>query len=651
MSFPHSSLNAHKPAHLIQKLRVALRGDPLLNSPRFNKGTAFSPRERKALGLHGRLPYRENTLEHQCERAYEQLQARDTAIRKNTFLQSLRDQNWTLYFALLQRHLKELVPVIYTPTQGDAIASYSHLFRKPDGLFLTFKEIDRMEEEFLEQTRGKEIDLVVCTDAEAILGIGDQGVGGIGISTAKSAMYTLIGGLDPSKTLAVMLDVGTNNEQLLNDPLYVGWPHRRVTGEDYDKFVDKFVQLVRKYYPHSLLHFEDFGVNNAYRLLHKYRETHAAFNDDILTFVRFNTSQGTGAVTLACIMAAIGVSSRSSAASTGKTQGSRLSDQRYVIFGAGSAGMGIAVQVRDAMVTADGISRKEANRRFWLIDREGLLYDHTGEEVKHNQEWTGAKAEFVRPFEEGWGKSAQSGSVGLLETVKKVKPTVLIGCSTAAGAFTEEVVKAMDQGLTNGEKPIIMPLSNPSRLVEAQPVDIMKWTEGRALVATGSPFGTVEMKVGGKDKSFRIAECNNALIYPGLGFGAILAQSRKVTDSMLIAGAQRLARLSPAIEAAPSKDALAKSSDAVYEYNGEALLPDFAAAPQVNYEIGVAVAQQAVVEGTASSDWLKRSGSADDLADSEVRDMMLDEVRERAERKVWVPVYAEYEYDPNGVSD
>ncbi|KAF5308986.1 hypothetical protein D9611_014847 [Ephemerocybe angulata] len=568
MSFPHPSLNAHKPAHLIQKLRVALRGDPLLNSPRFNKGTAFSPKERKALGLHGRLPYRENTLEHQCERAYEQLQARDG------------DQEEHL---LAEPEGPELDVVFCPVAEAFEGAGPCHLYAYAG-----------WRKSSLSRQGARRSTSLFCTDAEAILGIGDQGVGGIGISTAKSAMYTLIGGLDPSKTLAVMLDVGTNNEQLLKRPLYVGWPHRRVTGEDYDKFVDKFVQLVRKYYPHSLLHFEDFGVNNAYRLLHKYRETHAAFNDDI---------QGTGAVTLACIMAAIGVSSRSSAASTGKAQGSRLSDQRYVIFGAGSAGMGIAVQVRDAMITADGISRKEANRRFWLIDREGLLYDHTGERSSIIRNGLRRRPSSLGPSRKA-GKSAQSGSVGLLETVKKVKPTVLIGCSTAAGAFTEEVVKAMDQGLTNGEKPIIMPLSNPSRLVEAQPVDIMKWTEGRALVATGSPFGTVEMKVGGKDKSFRIAEF------------------KEVTDSMLI-GAQRLARLSPAIEAAPSKDALAKSSDAVYEYNGEALLPDFAAAPQVNYEIGVAVAQQAVVEGTASSDWLKRSGSADDLADSEVRDMML----------------------------
>ncbi|EDR00907.1 uncharacterized protein LACBIDRAFT_255070 [Laccaria bicolor S238N-H82] len=482
------SLHAHKP-NIVPAIRLAIRGEQLLTSPRFNKGTGFPTNERKAFGLSSRIPYRVNTIDEQCERAYGQLRARDTPIRKNTFLQSLKDQNWTLYYALLSRHLKELVPIIYTPTQGDAIASYSHLFRRSEGLYLTFPEQDSMEQDFLEQTQGREIDLFVCTDSEAILGIGDQGVGGIGISTAKSTMYTLVGGLDPSRSVSVVLDVGTNNEDLLNDPLYVGWPFSRVRGEEYDNFVDKFVQLVRKYYPHSLLHFEDFGVTNAHRILDRYRDTHAAFNDDI---------QGTGAVTLACIMAAIGVSSRSSV----KGQGKRLSDQRYIILGAGSAGMGIAVQIRDAMITADGVSKDAANLRFWMVDREGLLYHPSFEK------------EFYRPASEKWDEIIRVGAddastrVELLDTVKEVKPTVLIGCSTASGAFTEEVVKAMAEALQQedpGTKPIIMPLSNPGKLVEAKPEDVLRWTGGRALVVTGSPFGNVNMDT-------YIAECNNALI-------------------------------------------------------------------------------------------------------------------------------------------
>jgi len=675
---------AHKPRSLIPKLRVALRGGALLSSPRFNKGTAFTPAERATLDLRGRLPFRPSSLEQQCARAYEQLCSRDTPMRKNTFLASLKDQNWVLYYALISRHLKELVPVIYTPTQGDAIANYSHIFRKPDGLFLTLPNEATMEADYLEETRGRDIDLVVVTDSEAILGIGDQGVGGIGISTAKAAMYSLIGGLDPARSLCVVLDVGTDNPERLADPLYVGWPNPRVRGEQYDRFVDKFVNIVRKHHPHSLLHFEDFGVDNGYRLLQRYKDKHSAFNDDI---------QGTGAVTLACLMAAAGVSSQSShrflaqaaarplstpgagsAASAPEPQSKKLSDQRIVILGPGSAGMGIAVQVRDAMVAADGVSREEANRRFWLVDRDGLLHLNGAEHTPAHSGpvWNRAKDEFVRPRGEGWGAHATGGKVSLLDVVREVKPTVLIGCSTAAGAFTEEIVRAMADGLVHGEKPIIMPLSNPSRLVEAHPADILKWTDGRALVATGSPFGSITLPVDGKDKTFKIAECNNALIYPGLGFGAILARSRCMSDTMLIAGARRLARLSPAIKAVSPELAhtpihpatsytsgLAPGEDTP-EYAGEALLPDFGEAPRVNFEIAVAVAQQAVVEGSARVElmdadaragWAReRSTWGEAGAKGAVMDMIHDEVRLMAQKKLWVPVYQQYEYDKDGLS-
>ncbi|KAF8954536.1 hypothetical protein BDZ97DRAFT_1864579 [Flammula alnicola] len=508
------ALHPHKPAHLIGPQRLALRGHTILTSPRFNKGTGFPLAERKAF-------------------AYGQLEQRDTPMRKNTFLQSLKDQNWTLYYALLARHLKELVPIIYTPTEAEAIANYSHIFRRSEGLYLTFPHEDMMEEAFLEQT---------LTDAEAILGIGDQGVG---ISTAKSVIYTLIGGMDPARSLSVTLDVGTNNQDLLNDPLYVGWPEKRVRGEAYDRFVDKFVQLVRKYYPHSLLHFEDFGVTNAHRLLDRYRDTHAVFNDDI---------QGTGAVTLACVMSAISISGRA--------------------------------RLRDAMIAADGTERAEANGKFWLVDREGLLYE--GLEMGVMSE---LRREFVRPAKEGWG-AGQQERVSLVEVVKRVRPTVLIGCSTSAGAFTKEV----------GAHPIILPLSNPN---------LMRWSNGRALVATGSPFENVKMKVDGRDMEFVIAECNNALIYPGLGFGAILSQSRCVTDTMLIAGAKRLAALSPAVNDGEGADGAI--------YAGASLLPDFGDAPSVNFEVGVAVAEQAVREGSASEAWTRGEEG-----------MRLEDVRDRA---------------------
>ncbi|KAL1688138.1 hypothetical protein GGG16DRAFT_60663 [Schizophyllum commune] len=561
--------------------RVALRGEGILTSPRFNKGTAFTEREREDFGLVGRLPYRVNTLEEQCERAYAQLSSRDHPLRKNTFLQSMKDQNWVLYYALLKKHLKETVPIVYTPTQADAIANYSNLFRRSEGLYLSYPDKDTMEEAFLRQITGREVDLVVVTDSEAILGIGDQGVGGIAISAAKSVIYTLIGKVDPSRTLAVALDVGTNNENLLHDPLYVGWQKPRIQGQEYDDFVDKFVQLVRKHLPHSLLHFEDFGVANAHRLLRRYRSVHSVFNDDI---------QGTGAVTLAGAMSAVGVT------------GSSLHEQRIVIYGAGTAGLGIATQLRDAMVAIDGASVEDATRRFYCIDRPGLLTDDLPAGLMRDDQH-----EWARPASEWAGERNGKDRIDLIDVVRKIKPTMLVGTSTHAGAFTEEVIRTM---ASNVERPIIFSLSNPSRLVEVHPHDANAWTEGRALLATGSPFPPAKMPSG---RDYPIAECNNALIYPGLGFGAVLSRSREVTDNMIIAGARRLAALSPALTDPDNS-----------------LLPDLQDAPDVNLEIAVAVAEQAIEDGTAGVSWAK------------------EEVRDRAKEKIWEPVYQEYVFDENG---
>ncbi|KAJ3826878.1 hypothetical protein F5880DRAFT_1541401 [Lentinula raphanica] len=564
--------------------RVALRGEALLTHPRFNKGTAFTEKERHAFGLIGKLPYRVNSLDEQCQRAYDQLQSQTTDIGKNSFLQSMKDQNWVLFYTLLTRHLRELIPIIYTPTEAEAIANYSHLFRRSEGLYLTFPNRDSMEEDFLEATKGKNIDLFVSSDAEAILGIGDQGVGGIGISAAKSVIYSLIGGIDPSQAIAVTLDVGTNNEGLLNDPLYVGWPHERIRGKEYDDFVDQFVQLVRKHFPHSLLHFEDYGVTNAQRLLKRYRDTHAVFNDDI---------QGTGAVTLSTLMAAVGVTK------------SKLCDQRIIIYGAGSAGLGITKQLRDAMVSIDNISIAEANSKFWLIDKHGLITESLPDVREDLKEYTRKDDEW-REF-----RTSQSGDemseIRLLDVVRKIQPTVLIGTSTHAGGFTREVVESMAAGC---ERPIIFPLSNPSKLVEVDPKEANDWTKGKALLATGSPFPPAKMPNG---KDYIIAECNNALIYPGLGFGAMISNSRQMTDTMIIAGARRLASLSPALQ----------DPD-------DALLPDFGDAPAINFEVAVAVAEQAIEEGSAGVDWKK------------------EEVREKAREKLWQPVYGEYVYDEDG---
>ncbi|KAG8967503.1 NAD-dependent malic enzyme, mitochondrial [Tulasnella sp. 419] len=524
--------------------KVALKGEALLTNPRFNKGTAYTAKEREEFNLVGRLPYQVNTLDQQCDRAYDQMQQRQTDIQKNTFLQSLKAQNWVLYYSLLGRHLREMLPIVYTPT-AEAIANYSHLFRRSEGLFLSYPHADRIEKDFLDAIHGRDIELIVVSDAEAILGIGDQGVG-----------------------------------NLLHDPLYVGWSHKRLRGTKYDDYVDSFVQLVRKHLPQSLLHFEDFGVENAQRLLEKYRNTHAIFNDDI---------QGTGAVTLAALMSAVGVTK------------SKLGDQRIIIYGAGTAGLGIANQIRDAIITTDGLSKEDASLRFWLIDKDGLIIKSFGPKIRHGLD------DYARDDSEWNDDDKTDGKIRLLQVVRKIKPTVLIGTSTHAGGFTEEVVKEMSKHV---DRPIIFPLSNPTRLVEVKPSDANDWSSGKALLATGSPFPPAKMPNG---KDYIIAECNNALIYPGLGLGAVVTHSKKVSDSMIIAGAQALASLSPAL----------RDPD-------DALLPDFQDAPDVNYEVAVAVAEHAIDEGLAGVEWGK------------------DEVRERIKQRIWHPIYGVYEFDPEG---
>ncbi|KAK4952269.1 NAD-dependent malic enzyme, mitochondrial, partial [Elasticomyces elasticus] len=468
----------------------ALTGSHLLRTPYLNKGSAFTADERDTFKLSGLLPSNVQTLQQQVDRAYAQYSSRRDALAKNTFTTSLKEQNQVLYYRLIQDHLKEMFPVIYTPTEGDAIAEYSHLFRRPEGCFLNVFEQDKIESELGQWGEEEDVDVIVVSDGEQVCrvvlaqsaGVGDQGVGAILISVAKLAIYTLCAGIHPSRTLPVALDCGTDNHDLLNDDLYLGLRRPRVRGEEYDAFVDKFVQAARKRYPKAFIHFEDFGLANARRILDKYTPEIACFNDDV---------QGTGCVTLAAIMAALHVSKQ------------EMKDVRVVMFGAGTAGTGIADQICDAIAVESGKSKEEARKQIWCVDKPGLLLQSQKENL------TPAQHPYAKPDDDWSGKEHTS----LLEVVKEVKPHILIGTSTKPKTFTKQVVQEMGAHVA---RPIIFPLSNPTRLHEADPKDVYEWTDGRALIATGSPFPPVEHN----GARYEIAEANNSSTFPGIGLGA-----------------------------------------------------------------------------------------------------------------------------------
>jgi malate dehydrogenase (oxaloacetate-decarboxylating) len=476
----------------------------VLRDPRLNHGTAFTGEERAALGLEGLLPAGVQSLEDQAKRSYEQYGAQPTPLSKNEFLAALRDRNEVLYYRLLGDHLKEMLPVIYDPVVAQAIERYSHEYQRPDGVYLSIDDIDGVETALRNFGLGADdVDLVVATDAEAILGIGDWGVNGFAISVGKLGVYTAAAGIDPDRVIPVSLDVGTDRESLLNDPLYVGNRHSRVRGERYDALVAAYVQAATKLFPSALLHFEDFGASNARRILNQYRAKVRIFNDDI---------QGTGAITVAAILAGLRVA------------GTRARDQRVVIFGAGAAGMGIADQIRTIMVN-DGLSPDEATRRFWAVDRPGLLLDNMHDLRDFQQP-------YARPASEvsGWGSTDLAG------VVANVHPTIIVGTSTVGGAFTESIVCQMAKHV---ERPLIFPLSNPTERIEAVPADVIKWTDGRALIGTGTPWAPVPYR--GID--YRIGQANNALIYPGIGLGTIVSRATHVTDTMLLAASEAIGGL------------------------------------------------------------------------------------------------------------
>ncbi|CAI7633896.1 unnamed protein product [Penicillium glandicola] len=529
------------------------KGTSLLQSSQFNKGSAFPDHERTTFKLHSLLPPNIQTLDEQVQRAYQQYQSRADDLAKNTFLASMKAQNEVLYYKLLQTHLKEMFSVIYTPTERDAIQNYSRLFRKPEGCFLNINDQDHFDECLAEFGTAEDVDYIVVSDGEEILGIGDQGVGAILISVAKLVITTLCAGIHPSRQLPVVLDCGTDNEELLNDDLYLGLRQHRVRGEKYDEFVDRFVKAARKRFPKAYIHFEDFGLNNARRILDRYQSQIPCFNDDI---------QGTGCVTLAAMLAALHISQV------------KLEDVRVVIFGSGTAGTGIADQISDTIATETGKSKDEASKQIWCIDKPGLLVKSLGDKLTEGQR------AFAREDDE-WSDSDRD----LLSVVKKVHPHVLIGTSTKPGSFTDDIVREMAK---NVEQPIIFPLSNPTRLHEAKPADLYKWTEGRALVATGSPFPPVTHN----GKEYDIAECNNSTCFPGIGLGAVLSQCRLVSKKMLVAAVEALKARSPAL----------KDSD-------KPLLPDVEDVREISVDIAAAVISCAVEEGLAQAEGIPTTDS------------------------------------------
>ncbi|WP_028400227.1 NAD-dependent malic enzyme [Ectobacillus panaciterrae] len=488
-------------------IETSARGAEVLKTPQLNKGLAFTSEERRELCLRGLLPPTVLTIEQQAERAYQQFSNQPTDVLKNVYLAALRDRNEVLFYRLVSEHLSEMLPIIYTPTVGQAIEHYSHLYRRPVGVYLSIDDPDSIEEAFTNfGAHADEIDLIVATDGERILGIGDWGVGGIDIALGKLAVYTVAGGVDPRRVIPVILDVGTNREELLNDPLYVGIRHPRIHGEQYNAFIDRYVRTTRKMFPNALLHWEDFAQPNARPILERYKDEICTFNDDI---------QGTGAVSLAVVLSAV------------RASGIPLSEHRIVVFGAGTAGIGVAEQIRNEMVRG-GISQEEANSRFWGIDRPGLLLQTT-EDLRDFQK------PFARPVKEveDWNKDVK-GKINFLEVVQRVHPTILIGTSTVGGAFTEEIVKAM---AAHTDRPIILPLSNPTDKSEAKPSDLIEWTDGKALVATGSPFEPVHYK----GVTYIIGQANNAFVFPGIGLGTIVSRAERVTDGMLVAAAKAVA--------------------------------------------------------------------------------------------------------------
>jgi len=553
-----------------QYVETALSGYELLNDPLLNKGTAFTEAERDAFDLHGLLPPHVAELDYQVKRRLDAFRGLPSDIERYVFLRGLQDSNETLFYALLTRNIEEMMPIVYTPTVGLGCQLFSHIFRKPRGLFLSVPHKDAIRR-ILFHARYDRVEAIVVSDGERILGLGDQGAGGMGIPIGKLSLYTACAGLHPATTLPILLDVGTDNREHLRDPLYIGWQHERVHGADYDDFVSIFVDAVRERWPHVLLHWEDFAIGNSNRLLSRYRDRLCTFNDDI---------QGTAAIAVGTLLGAINVT------------GVPLSEQRVAVLGAGSAGTGICALLLRAMIDA-GMTEKRARACFYLVDRPGLLIEGTPGLQPF-------QADFAQSHDRvaGWTLEAPD-RIGLADVVSNAHPTVLIGTSGQAHGFAESVVRTMAKYV---RRPAIFPLSNPTDRSEANPADLDAWTEGRAVVATGSPFPPIKRN----GKEFRIDQNNNAYVYPGIGLGAIAVRARRISDAMFLAAAKAIAELSPA-KRDPQANLLAPLVDI----------------RKLSFHVALAVARQAQADGFA-----------DALSEQETAAAI--------KAKMWEPVYAPY---------
>nr|WP_234450475.1 NAD-dependent malic enzyme [Pluralibacter gergoviae] len=518
----------------------------MLEFPLLNKGSAFSMEERRSFNLLGLLPEVVETIEEQAERAWIQYQGFKTEIDKHIYLRNIQDTNETLFYRLVENHLDEMMPVIYTPTVGAACERFSEIYRRARGVFISWENRENIDD-ILQNVPNHNIKVIVVTDGERILGLGDQGIGGMGIPIGKLSLYTACGGISPAYTLPVVLDVGTNNQQLLNDPLYMGARHPRITDDEYYQFVDDFIQAVKSRWPNVLLQFEDFAQKNAMPLLTRYRNEICSFNDDI---------QGTAAVTVGTLIAA------------SRAAGSQLSEQKIVFLGAGSAGCGIAEQII-AQTQREGLSEELARSRIFMVDRFGLLTDQMPNLLSFQTKLTQKRDGLLAQWD------TQEEVLSLLDVVRNVKPDILIGVSGQSGLFTEEIIREMHK---HCPRPIVMPLSNPTSRVEATPQDIISWTDGNALVATGSPFDPVVWK----DKTYPIAQCNNSYIFPGIGLGVIASGATRITDEMLMSASETLAKHSPLVN------------------NGEGLvLPELKDIHTVSRAIAFAVGKMAQQQGVA----------------------------------------------------